>query len=304
MKINSGIIFNIQRCSIHDGPGIRTLVFLKGCPLRCLWCANPESQAVKPEVSSLFKRCINCGICVEICPQNAISVDEGVYKINNELCDDCTLCAEECYAQSKQVIGREVTVDEIIDEIGKDAIFYKRSGGGVTLSGGEPLLQAGFILEVLKRCKELGIHTSIETSGYCDNSIIKNIAEYLDVIYFDIKHMDSEKHKMYTGVSNEKILENLKTLADMRKEIIIRVPVIPTYNDSDDNIKNVAAYALSLKSVKKIELLPYHGLGEYKYKSIGKDYKLSDLKEPDIESMNRLCEIIKDAGMDCEVTTA
>lgn len=279
-------------------------MFLKGCLLRCLWCANPESQDIKSEISSLFKRCINCGICEEVCPQNAISADEGVYRINHELCDNCGLCAEECYAQSKQMTGKEVTVDEVMEEIRKDAVFYKRSGGGVTLSGGEPLLQADFALEILKRCKEMKIHTVIETCGYCDNSVIKNIAEYLDLIYFDIKHMDSEKHKMCTGVSNEKILENLKTLDDMRKDIIIRVPIIPSYNDSDEDIKSVAKYCLSLKSVKKIELLPYHGLGEYKYKSIGKEYKLAGLKEPSIESMNRLCEIIKDVGIDCEAIMA
>ncbi|WP_255374288.1 glycyl-radical enzyme activating protein [Tissierella sp. P1] len=294
----------MQRCSIHDGPGIRTLVFLKGCPLECLWCANPESQNPKPEISSLFKRCIGCGICEKVCPQNTITVDDGVYEINNELCDNCGLCAEECYALSKQMIGRKVTVDEIMEEIKKDAVFYKKSGGGVTLSGGEPLSQADFSLEVLKRCKDMNIHTSIETSGYCDNSVIKNIAEYLDLIYFDIKHMDSEKHKMYTGVPNERILENLKTFNSMRKDIIVRVPIIPTYNDSVDNIKSVAKSCLSLKSVKKIELLPYHNLGEYKYKSIGKDYKLSSLKEPSVESMNRLCNIIKDVGIDCEVVMA
>lgn len=280
------------------------MVFLKGCPLECLWCANPESQDFKPKISSLFNRCIGCGICEKICPQNAITTDEGVYEIDKELCDNCGLCAEECYAESKQIIGEEITVDEIMEEITKDAIFYKKSGGGVTLSGGEPLAQADFALEVLKRCKDMNIDTTIETSGYCDNSVIKKIAEYLDLIYFDIKHMDSEKHKMYTGVPNERILENLKTLDGMRKDIIVRIPVIPTYNDSEDNIKSVAKYCLSLKSVKKIELLPYHNLGEYKYKSIGREYKLSDLEAPNMELMDRLCNIIKDIGIDCEVVRA
>lgn len=280
------------------------MVFLKGCPLECLWCANPESQKFQPEISSLFNRCIGCGICEKICPQNAITDNEGVYEIDKELCDHCGLCAEECYAGSKQMVGEVLTVDEMMEEITKDAIFYKKSGGGVTLSGGEPLAQADFVLEVLKRCKDMNMDTTIETCGYCDNSVIKDIAEYLDLIYFDLKHMDPEKHKMYTGTSNERILENLKTFDSMRKDIIIRIPIIPTYNDSEDNIKKTAEFCLSLKSVKKIEILPYHNLGEYKYKSIGREYKLSDLEAPDMELMNRLCDIIKDVGMDCEIVMA
>lgn len=279
-------------------------MFLKGCPLKCLWCANPESHKFKPEVSSFFNRCINCGICKRICPQDAITIEEGVYKIDHELCDNCGLCVEECYAESKQMLGEEVTVDEIMEEIKKDAIFYKKSGGGVTLSGGEPLAQADFALEILKRCKEMDINTVIETSGYCDNDVIKNVAQYVDLIYYDLKHMDSEKHKMCTGVPNEKILENLKTLDSMRKDIIVRVPIIPTYNDSHENIKNTAEFCSSLKSVKKIELLPYHNLGESKYRSMGKEYKLSDLEAPSSETMERLCKIVEDVGMTCELVMA
>lgn len=269
-----------------------------------MWCSNPESHNPEPEISSFFKRCIDCGVCVDVCPQDAITVSQGNYQIDHQLCDNCGLCAEECYAESKQMVGREVTVDELIEEINKDAIFYKKSGGGVTLSGGEALLQGDFSLQVLKRCKELQIPTTIETCGYFDGNIIEEISQYLDLIYFDIKHIDPEKHKMYTGVSNEKILENLKTFDSMRKDIIVRVAIIPTYNDSDENIKKIAEFCLSLKSVKKIELLPYHGLGEYKYRSLGRQYKLSELKEPDLETMNRLRDIVIDTGVDCKVVIA
>lgn len=301
-KINKGNVFNIQKLSIHDGPGIRTLVFLKGCPLRCLWCANPESLELKPQIASFYNRCIGCGACKEICPKDAITVVDGAYVIDTELCDDnCQLCSEECYAESKRIVGKEMTADEVIDEIMKDRGFYKRSGGGVTFSGGEPLMQADFLLEILKECKRLKLHTAIETSGYADNNKIKEIAEYLDLIYFDIKHLDSNKHRELTGVLNHKILGNLKTLNDMRKSIIVRIPIIPTYNDDENHIKGIAEFCMDLKSVIRIELLPYHNLGESKYKSIDKEYGLSEIETPASEQMDKLWEIISDIGIDCEV---
>lgn len=286
---------------MHDGPGIRTLVFLKGCPLRCLWCANPESQEPIPQISSLYNRCIGCDICKKVCPQNAITLIDGVYKIDIELCDNCGLCAEECYAESKRIVGKEMTVEEVIDEIMKDSSFYKRSGGGVTFSGGEPLMQPDFLLEILKECKRLKVNTAIETSGYADSDVIKEIAKYLDLIYYDIKHIDPNKHKELTGLPNEKILDNLKSLNDMRSSIIVRIPIIPTCNDDENNIKGIAEFCVRLKSIVRIELLPYHNLGESKYRSINKEYSLEGLEKPTAEYMENICEIVKKAGMDCEI---
>ena len=269
--------------------------------MRCLWCANPESQDAKPQISSFYNRCIGCGICEEVCPQNAITFAGNGYEIDNELCDNCGLCAEECYAESKRIVGKEMTVEEVVEEIMKDSNFYKRSGGGVTFSGGEPLMQSDFLLEILKECKRLQINTAIETSGYANDDVIQEVARYLDLIYFDLKHIDSIKHKELTGVSNEKILENLKTLNDIKKSIIVRIPVVPMCNDDEDNIKGIAEFCVDLKSIVRIELLPYHNLGESKYKSINKEYDLEGLEKPTEEYMNNLCEIVKKVGIDCEI---
>ncbi|MGI6424296.1 MAG: glycyl-radical enzyme activating protein [Tepidanaerobacteraceae bacterium] len=302
--MEKGIVFNIQKLSIHDGPGIRTLVFLKGCPLRCLWCSNPESQKAKPQVASFHKRCIGCGVCEVVCPQKAIKEIDGLYIIDDELCDDCGICVKECYTNSKQFMGKEMTVEEVVEEVMKDNMFYKRSGGGVTFSGGEPLMQPAFLLALLKEFKKQNVNTAIETSGYCDTEVLKEIADYLDIIHYDIKHMDTDIHKKITGVSNELILKNLKALDSKRKKIIVRIPIIPTYNDSEEHIKSVVDFCSDLKSVEKIELLPYHNLGEYKYKSINREYELSELKTPDKEHMEKLLNIVQDAGIPCEIVEA
>lgn len=299
-----GIVFNIQKLSIHDGPGIRTLVFLKGCPLRCLWCSNPESQKPNPQIASFYKRCIGCGICEVVCPQKAIKEVDGAYIINKELCDNCGICAKECYANSKQIIGKEMSVKEVVEEVMKDNMFYKRSKGGVTFSGGEPLMQPAFLLALLKELKKQKVNTAIETSGYCDTETLKEIADYLDIIFYDIKHMDTDTHKKLTGVPNKLILENLKALDSKRKKITVRVPIITTYNDSQEHIKSIVEFCLELKSVEKIELLPYHNLGKYKYKSINREYKLSQLKTPDKEHIEKLLSIVEDAGIPCEIVEA
>lgn len=303
--MHTGVIFNIQKCSIHDGPGIRTLVFLKGCPLRCLWCSNPESQKVEPEIASLYKRCIGCRACEKICPQKAISCKNSQMLIDKELCNNCNLCAEVCCTNSKQVMGKKMTVDEVLIEILKDRPFYKKSGGGVTFSGGEPLMQPDFLLEILKKCKNLGIDTAIETSGYGSSIVLEEAAEYLDTIHFDIKHMNDIKHKELTGVSNKLILDNLIKLNNKleEKKVIVRIPVIPGYNDSEENISLTAQFCTQLKSVKRMELLPYHNLGEHKYKSINRNYELSEVKTPDGKYMEKLMNIAKnilcDKGIDC-----
>lgn len=306
--MQTGIVFNIQKCSIHDGPGIRTLIFLKGCPLKCLWCSNPESQDRRPEVASFYKRCIGCGECAKVCPKNAISDKDTNFKINRRLCDRCGECASVCCADAKQMIGNEMSVEQVMLEIEKDRPFYDKTGGGVTFSGGEPLMQAEFLIAALKTCKEKRIHTALETCGYGDAKALLEASTYLDLIHFDIKHLDPEIHKALTGVSNDVILKNLKKLDAEGVELIIRVPVMPGYNDSDEHIRAIAEFCATLKSVKKVELLPYHSLGAGKYISIDNEYELKDLKGPDKLRSEKLAAIVNEVAAKndfyCEIVQA
>lgn len=273
-------IFNIQKFSIHDGPGIRTVVFFKGCPLKCLWCANPESQKSRPQLSVIKSNCMKCGACMEVCPQNAITMEKDGANIDRDLCDDCGLCASECYSRAIKSMGEEKSTKEVFDVINEDAVFYANSGGGYTLSGGEPLFYADFCLELTNLCTQAGFHGAIETSGYGDTEKFKELCGKLDVIFFDVKHMDPEKHKELTGVSNDLILSNLKEIQSTSKEVIIRTPLIPGINDDMENIEATAKLCLDLEKVSTWELLPYHKLGEHKYMSLGENYELEEVLPP------------------------
>ncbi|MCX7615556.1 MAG: glycyl-radical enzyme activating protein [Clostridiales bacterium] len=305
--MNKGIIFNIQKLSIHDGPGIRTVVFLKGCPLRCLWCANPESQKKAPEIACFTNRCIECGYCVEVCPKKAVHKDGKVTWIDRDLCDMCLKCVDGCCTNSLQLIGKEMTVDELLTEVLKDKEFYDKSGGGVTFSGGEPLSQSEFLLETLKECKAKGIHTAIETTGYADAEIVKRAAELLDLMFYDVKHIDPEVHKKLTGVSNELILKNLKMISTINKNIIARIPVVPTLNDDPENIRKTALFLEEI-GIHRLELLPYHNFGEYKYQQIGREYSLKGMEAPSQEAMEALKKIVTDSvdpsKLVCEIVEA
>jgi len=289
-----GIVFNIQRLSIHDGPGIRSTIFLKGCPLHCLWCSNPESQNEDLEIACFPNLCIGCGACADVCHRQIIE-KEGTYSIKDRRkCDLCMKCVEECCTTSKQLVGKKYAEEDLLQEILKDEQFYESSGGGVTFSGGEPLNQADFLISMLKKCKENGLNTAIETSGFADTDKLLAVAGYSDLIYYDIKHMDEESHEALTGVSNTLILSNLKELAKVHDNIIVRIPVIPTLNDDVDNIRKTADYAAEL-SVNALELLPYHNLGESKYANIGKKYTLSELSVPEEDHMKELADEAKSA---------
>ncbi len=253
----TGRIFDIQRFSIHDGPGIRTIIFFKGCRLRCRWCCNPESQE---------------------------------YDIQQMLVQGKT-----------KVIGRDVTVDEVMDEIKKDLVYYRRSGGGVTLSGGEALLQPEFALALLKACKEFGINTAIESTGFADFSVIEQYLPYLDTFLMDIKHMDSRKHEAFTGRPNELILENARKIAQAGANLIIRVPVVPTFNASREEIKAIAAFAASLPGVTQLHLLPYHRLGQDKYEGLGRSYSLAHITPPDNNTMDDLLIAASESGLQCQI---
>jgi pyruvate formate lyase activating enzyme len=298
----SGWVFNIQHFSIHDGPGIRTTVFLKGCPLRCLWCDNPESQQLEPQIVFWQERCIHCDVCLSICPQMALEVDaEGNRRLIAERCDLCGRCVEECYAQALEQIGRLMTVAEVLDEVEGDRRFYEQSGGGVTLSGGEPLAQARFSQALLQACHERGIHTAIETSGHGPWAVWQELLPHLDLILYDLKEIDSERHEAMTGVPNQLILDNVRRLARTGKEIIVRRPVIPGYNDSPESIHALARFVKSLGTVEEVNLLPYHRFGRTKYDRLGKEYAMGDrpsLGEGDVAELE---EIVSSYGLRTKV---
>ena len=275
-------IFNIQHYSLHDGPGIRTTVFLKGCPLRCRWCSNPESQ--KSEIEFFYNRnkCIGkneCINCYNNCNYNAISFDdEDRAIINREKCINCLKCADNCNSKAISVQGELKSINEILDIVEKDSYFYSRSEGGITLSGGEPLLYKGFTVNLLKEAKRRRINTAIETCGYSEYSILNECAKYLDTIIFDIKSLDNQKHEIFTGVSNYNILNNFSNLCkDFRNlDKIVRTPVIPGFNDNEKDIKEIVKFLDGRENVK-YELLPYHKLGLNKYKYLGRKYLIDNL---------------------------
>ncbi|SFC91140.1 glycyl-radical enzyme activating protein [Clostridium uliginosum] len=296
-----GIIFNIQRFSVNDGPGVRTIVFLKGCPLSCRWCSNPESQNTYKEVMFNIKNCTGCHKCGESCKIHAIDFNLDC-RIDRDKCINCGECIESCYPGALVMSGEEMSVNKVIEEVKKDSIQFRHSNGGVTLSGGEPLMQPKFALELLKACKAMGLHTTIETTGYSSKDVVDEIMPWVDLVLLDIKTTDSAKHLEYIGKSNEIILENAKKISELGVDIIIRVPVIPGFNADSESIKHIAEFARCLKKVNEVNLLPYHKLGVNKYECIGKDYKMkNELNTPSDEFMLELKEIVEDLGLKCNV---
>lgn len=299
MSDNKSCIFNIQRYSIHDGPGIRTLIFMKGCPLRCLWCCNPESQNKYLELLFIESKCIRCMRCAAVCKADAISYDTADNRIitNRDVCTNCGECTKVCYPQARTFgAARYITVNELLEEILSDLNFYSASGGGVTLSGGEPLMQAEAAEEIAVTCKQYGINVGIETSGFAQWEDFKKVIKHCDFAYCDIKHMDPDIHKKITGVSNKLILENIKR-CDLEygseKEIVIRIPLISGNNDSKENIHQTAKFIAELKNINRAELLKYHKLGTGKYKYLGRAYKLSEIQEPLNSHIEELKEIME-----------
>ena len=270
-------IFDIQRASYVDGPGIRTTVFFKGCNLKCAWCHNPESQSAKPQMLVYKNKCTGCGKCKEKCP-NAL-----------ETCSLCGRCTLYCPHDAREICGKEYTIDEVMREILKDKVFYENSGGGVTFSGGECMLQIDFLEEILKECKKNGIHTAVDTAGHVAFECFERILPYTDLFLYDIKCYDSEKHKKYTGVSNELLFSNLKKLLQTDKTIWVRIPVIPTVNDTEEEMLTIKTFLSSCGMPEKVELLPYHAMGEHKYAAIGKEAQI--FPTPSEEKMMRLKKI-------------
>ena len=264
----TGLIFNIQKFCVNDGPGIRTTVFLKGCPLHCLWCHNPESQSPAPELLFYADKCRMCRSCAAVCKSHCHAFEGGTHTFDRKNCAKCFAC-EAIGCDALERVGKEVTVEEVMAEVLKDRIFYENSGGGVTLSGGEPLSQLEFSLELLKKAKENRLHTALETCGIASPHDIREIAEYTDLFLFDYKETAPDLHRKFTGVDNRLILENLSLLDGLKKEIILRCPIIPGCNDREEHLIGIAYVANRFDSIKHIELEPYHALGEGKYRSLG-----------------------------------
>jgi len=285
------MIFDIKRFAVHDGPGIRTTVFFKGCPLACPWCHNPEGKKFTPEMFVRPARCIGCGSCLPACPHGALSLPTGVIALDRERCDSCGRCVDACPSDALETVGRKVTVEWLVAEIERDRTFFDGSGGGVTFSGGEPLAQPEFLIELLRACRVNGLATVIDTSGYAPADVVEAVAGYAGLFLYDLKLIDDDLHRRYTGVPNGPILENLRLLASRGARVIVRVPVIPGITDSEENMDGIARFVAALPTPYPVDLLPYHRAGSDKYARLGLKYQLVNTPIPPQARMEGLAEI-------------
>lgn len=300
----NGTVFNIQRFSIHDGPGIRTTVFLQGCSLRCFWCHNPEGISQKPQIQFFTERCITCGECVGACAHGANTVQDGTLRFDRARCAACGECIDTCYAEARMFVGKEMSPAGVFEEIMKDRDYYASSGGGVTLSGGEPVLQPEFAGEILALCKQAGIHTAVETAGNVPWKDLQSLLPVVDLILMDLKQMDSARHRAAVGVSNERLLQNAQNLAALSAiPLQFRIPVVPGVNDSDADVAATAAFVRKLVHARRaagnpgkitLELLPFHRMAGDKYRSLDLDHRARDLVPPSKEKMEELQQIVND----------
>lgn len=295
------MVIGITRMTVHNGPGIRTLILFKGCPLRCVWCSTPESWNESPDIAFYVDRCILCGECISVCPRNALTAGDKAVIINRELCDNCGRCISVCYTEALRLMGRQYTVDELIHEVKKDQVLYKHSGGGVTVSGGEPLLEPGFALELFRSFKQNGINIGVDTCGFVPRENIEAVLPYVDFFLWDIKHMNDNAHREFTGIHNRLILDNLSFVSDNRVPIYIRLPIIPGYNDSTDNLRAVCEFATDLSSLVEINILPLHHLGKARYTALGLEYPIDGIPLIQDEVLQEIKKLVESYGLMCNI---
>lgn len=303
MSISKGLVSKIERFSIHDGDGIRTLVVMKGCPLTCRWCSSPYTQADLPEILYVESQCQGCGQCVEICPKNIITLSQhtGKAATDRSQCVGCGNCVESCIHNARELSGLWFTAPRLLQAVEKDAAFYRRSGGGVTVGGGEPTRQTEFVAEFLLLCRMNGIHTVMETCALSSWEKLSPLLDLLDLVYIDLKHMDANHHKEWTGASNKKILENIKQTAQTH-ELILRIPVIPGFNDDEANIAQSAKFAKTLgNNLLRLELLPYHQFGIHQYTELERPYSIETAEPLTEEKMAHLLDIARAFGITVEI---
>jgi len=296
-RLTTGLVLDIRKYSIHDGPGIRTTVFLKGCGLSCWWCHNPESQAPGFEAIVRDNRCIRCGACVDACGHGAITWTDAGPVTDRAQCAACGDCSAVCYAEARERVGREMAADEVLAEVLQDLPFYEESGGGMTLSGGEPLLQADFTAALLAGAKALGLHTALDTCGFAAWDALERVRADVDLFLYDLKLMDDERHRRFTGVSNAPVLRNLRRLSELGHRIRLRVPVIPDVNDDEENLRAVAAFATDLPHLEGADLLPYHHIGVDKYERLDRMYRLPDARSPSQARLEVVARFLEGNGL-------
>lgn len=286
-----GLVFNIQRFSVHDGPGVRTTVFLKGCPARCPWCHNPESQSHAPELLTFPERCIDCGTCRDVCPHGTDPAQ----------CAACGECAEACPAGARQIAGREMTVDEVMEVVTRDRVFYEESDGGVTFSGGEPFAQPAFLGALLTSARREGLSTAVDTCGFAGRELLLDLAPLVDLFLYDLKMLDPDRHLQVIGVPLTPILSNLEALARSGRSVWLRVPIVPSFTDGDADLDALAGLAASLPGIRQVSLLPYHKIGAGKFRRLHKDYELAHIAPPDRERMQHIAGLFRARGLEARI---
>ena len=294
--VTEGTILRIERYSIHNGPGIRTTLFLKGCPLRCAWCHSPESQAIDPEFMPLPDRCIRCGACSGACPHHAVSPAADASVLAPPECETCGACADACPSGARELVGYRMRVDDVVRLLERDRVFFEESGGGITVSGGEPLLQPEFLLELVESCADAGIHVAVDTCGLADTDSLLEVARHAGLFLFDLKLMDDDRHRALTGASNARILSNLERLAAVHRRIVVRLPLVPGLNDDDDNVRSLGAFVASL-GLTRIDVLPYHRAGIAKYHRLHRPYGLPDTLPPGPGVVAHVSRLLASCGL-------